>query len=117
MTIPMAMSFVPVTIANGTALTPQVNIGPELLCGIVMPAAWTAAGLSLQASPDGGTTFYEVANAAGLLALTVAAGQWLVLDPTLYRGLFALKVRSGTAGSPVNQGADRILTLVTRPLP
>ncbi len=101
-----------VTIASGQSLSPAVNLGGRKLCGIAMPAAWTAAGLTLQGSVDG-TTYLDVYIAAGTAyTITAAASQMIVLDPNLLRAMSYLKVRSGTAGAPVNQGADRALTLL-----
>jgi hypothetical protein len=48
------------------------------------------------------------------LAMVVAAGQYLAIDPAFWHGANSIKVRSGTSGSPVAQGADRTLTLVVR---
>lgn len=101
-----------VTILNAQSLSQQVDIGPLTLSAIVMPAGWSAAGLSLQASYDGGTTWVEVADKAAPLAIAAAAGQVIALDAYLTRGIVSFKIRSGTSGVPVNQGADRILTLV-----
>jgi hypothetical protein len=111
-----------VTISNGTALSPALNLGAKTLVGIAMPAAWTAADLTFQASPDGGTTFDEVvvtdftsANAVSTVQVhSPAASQFIQCDPTKWRGVNVVKLRSGTSGSPVNQGADRVMTLLVR---
>ena len=42
-------------IAAGTALSGPVPLGALTLVGISMPAAWTAAPLTFQVSPDGVT--------------------------------------------------------------
>ena len=52
----MSLVQTAVTISNGQSLSPQANLGNKLLVGIQMPAVWTAAALTFQASPDGGTT-------------------------------------------------------------
>jgi len=103
-----------VTISNGTALSPQVNLGNKLLVGFSMPAAWTAAALTFQVSYDGGTTFQDLYNSGGTeVSFTVAANHFVALDPTLWRGINCIKVRSGTGSVPVNQGQDSTLTLIT----
>jgi hypothetical protein len=111
-------TVIPATIANGTALTPYIAIAPKTLVGIHLPTTWTAANLSLQASYDGGTTLVEFGNAAGLFAITVpgTAGEFIGLDPNIFRGVTGIVIRSGTAASPVNQGADRILQVIVAPL-
>ena len=117
MALPINLATVQTTIANGTALSAEVDMGADTLVGITMPAAWTAAALTFQVSTDGGVTFNEMNSSAGsAVSFTVAASQYIAVDPTLWRGVNAVKVRSGTSGTPVNQGADRVLTLVTRPL-
>jgi hypothetical protein len=100
-------------ITSGTALSPEVDIGPRLLVGIAMPAGWDAAALTFQASFDGGTTWLEMQGASAVLTYNAAASQYIAVDPALWRGVSALKVRSGTLGAPVNQTADRNLTLIT----
>lgn len=109
----MSLSNVSVLIANGTALSAQVNLGAKMLVGIHMPASWTAAGLSFQVSPDGGTTWNEMQTISAAVAITAAAAQYIAVDPSTWRGANCIKVRSGTLASAVNQGADRTLTLVT----
>jgi hypothetical protein len=100
-------------ISSGTALSPEVDLGIRSLVGIAMPAGWDAAALTFQASVDGGTTWQEMTTSAGVaISFVVGAGQYMAVDPTLWRGVNAIKVRSGTSGAPVNQTSDRILTLM-----
>jgi len=94
-----------VTISAGQSLSGAANISPLTLHGIVIPSNWTAASISFQFSPDGGVTFYEMDSTAGNLVYPVTAGHFLALDPTLWRSVNTLKIRSGTYGSPVNQAA------------
>ena len=102
-----------VNIASAASLSAQVDIGPLTLCGIIMPAAWTAAALSVQVSFDGGTTWMEMFDKAAAIAIAAAQGIYIALDPALFKGCTSLKIRSGTSGSPVAQGAARDLILVT----
>ena len=110
---PINIARIPVTIANSTALSPEVDIGAQQLVGIAMPAAWNAAALTFQVSVDG-VTWIELQNASGVETYTAAAGQYIAVTLANWRGITALKVRSGTAGSPVNQGAGCTLTLICR---
>ena len=101
------------TISSGQSLSPEIDIGAYTLVGIVVPTGWTPANLTFQMTPDGGVTWVEHYNSAGLNTIYVgAAGQYLAIDPTLWRGVNALKVRSGTAGSPVIQTSTVNVTLV-----
>lgn len=108
----------PALIASGTALSAPVALGALTLVGISMPAAWTAADLTFQVSPDGGTTWQELFDGAGnAIDIKVAAGQFIMplASPSYgWRGINMIQVRSGTAGVPVNQAADRIVNIVTR---
>lgn len=107
------------TITNGTALSGAVALGEQVLVGIQMSAAWTSASLSFQISIDGGTTWLDLYDDSGTevtLSPTSPAGKFLAISPDPFAGAVFLKVRSGTTGTPVNQGADRVLTLLTRKL-
>lgn len=105
-----------VTIANGASLSSAIAIGADMMVGIFMPPAWTAAGLTFQASPDGGTTWGEVVDTAGVaIGYTVAAGTFTQVPQGNWCGINMLKIRSGTLALPVNQGADRVFTLMGRP--
>ena len=102
--------------ASGT-ISPEVDLGQQTLVGIVMPATWTAASLTFQVSPDAGTTWVELYTYAGSeLTLTVGASQFVAIDPTQWKGVYSLKVRSGTAASPVTQTAQATLGFVTKTL-
>lgn len=102
------------TIGVGASLSAEVALGEKTLVGIVMPAGWDAAALTFQASPDD-VNFSELYSSAGsAVSFTVAAGQFIAVDPTTWRGVTGIKVRSGTAAAPVNQTANRSLTLITR---
>ena len=103
-------------IANGTALSAAVGLGDGTLCGIAMPTTWDAASLSFQVSVDGGVTWGEMQTITAAVSVTAAAGQYIALDPAIWRGINHIKVRSGTLAAPVNQSADRTLTLQTRRL-
>lgn len=101
-----------VTISNGTSLSPAVALGNKLLVGIAMPAGWDAADLTFQVSIDG-STWLELQTTSAAVDYKAAASQFISIDPNLWRGVNQIKVRSGTSGVPVNQTADRQLTLIT----
>ena len=117
MAAPMNITTVQAVIAGGQSLSAEADIGPGVLVGIIIPTGWTAAALTFQASVDG-VTWAEMVNATDT-AMTfgpVTAGQYVAVDPTLWRGVAALKLRSGTLGTPVVQGSQQTLTLVTKVL-
>jgi len=106
-----------VTIASGQSLSAAIPIGEDIPVGIVMPATWTAAALTFQVSVDGGTTWVEMYDNTGTaVSLTVDINRYVQLAASSWFGINHIKIRSGTSGSPVTQGADRILTLVSKKL-
>ncbi|MFA6280382.1 MAG: hypothetical protein WC612_06285 [Bdellovibrionales bacterium] len=103
------------TIAAGAALSGAVNLGGLRLFGLVMPAAWTAAGITFQVSYDGGTSWSNLYDANGNeVSVTVAASRAIALDPVTFAAISMIKVRSGTAAAPVNQIAAAAVQLVLR---
>ena len=108
------IEFQTAIIPNGQSLSAEVALGQKALVGIVMPAAWDAASMTFQATPDD-QNFFELFDSSGsAVALIVAAGQFIQIDPAKWRGVTGLKLRSGTSGSPVNQTGNRTITLITR---
>ena len=114
-THPGQTGYADVTIASGASLSAAVDLGAQTLVGVLISASWTAAGLSFQGSPDG-VTYGKLVNQAGteITAAALAGGEYVCLDPDALYGTRFIKVRSGTNGTPVNQGADRTLRLVAR---
>jgi len=107
-----------VTIANGASLSGEADLGGGRLVAVQIPPAWTAADITFAASSASGGTFGPVRDGAGtVLTLTgFAVNEVVYLSPNDTAGIRYIKVRSGTAGVPVNQGADRVITLFVRPV-
>lgn len=112
--------YLTATIASGASLSAAQKVDGKLV-GIIIPSAWTSAGMTFQASHDG-TTFADVWDSATGTAAerTIASGniptsstRFLALSLADWIGVNFVKVRSGTSGSPVNQGAARSVILVT----
>ena len=106
-----------VTIANGTALSPAIDLGEMNLAAIVLPATWTTANLTFQGGvkdPTTGTiTYADITDKSGAeYTVTAAQGKANLIPVSDLAGFRYLKVRSGTSSIPVNQGADRVLTFV-----
>ena len=117
------------TIANGAATSDAVQVLFREVVGIVIPSAWTAAGVAFTMSPDGGTTYYPVkrpevgtTNAPipvknlELLAADIPTGTatFIPLPAEWFKGATHIKVLSQTTGSGVNQGAARSVLVVMR---
>src|SRR5574341_760058 len=80
-----------------------------------MPAVWTAADMTVQASMDGGVTWKDVYDTAGNEWKAICgAGHFCRLrtDRPWLGGMKHLRLRSGTAAAPVAQAAQRIITVV-----
>lgn len=118
-------SYADVAIANGAALSGETDLRNHDLLAIELPAAWTAASITFQSCVrnDGASnaaslteTFQDVFDSAGAeVTITAVQGHYVVLTEAqmhALRGLGRTKVRSGTTGTPVNQGAARVLRLV-----
>lgn len=115
-------------IANGAALSNICDLRNHRIVAIEMPAAWTAASITFQSiiRDDAGgqstaltETFLDVYDSAGAeVAITAAASHYIVLTDIQRQelaGLGRTKIRSGTTGTPVNQGAARTVRLVVEP--
>jgi hypothetical protein len=108
-----------VTIANGTAESGEIDlqnvVGDAGLVGI--PAAWTSAALGFKVSDKSGGTFSSLRDESGSLVqisgIQTSAAGWYKL-PEALRGAMFVKLWSQTAGSDVNQGADRALVVMAK---
>ena len=100
-------------IAEGTSQSDAIRKPGYHIVGIIMPAAWTAADLTFQVSDDGGTTFRNVYWDWGPeMVVDAAASMSIELSPFVgLHNIDQLKVRSGTAGVPVAQAAERLILL------
>ena len=104
------------TIANGTSLSNAMQIFGSIT-RIEIPAAWTAAALTFQVSSDGVTfiDLYDEFNTEVLIAsasIPTGTKRAIRLKLADWTNLLWLKLRSGTTGSPVNQGAERLIVVV-----
>lgn len=110
------------TIANGTALSDVLDMDTEFLAGMIVHAAWTAAAITFQGSTDG-ANFFNVYDEGGtevsIASASVVADRFISFSDTFMHKLRAcqyLKLRSGTAATPVNQLAARTISVIGRQL-
>src|SRR5262249_4602567 len=115
--MPLLKTTGQVTIANGQSLSNAIDLGAKVLSAILIPPAWTAAGLSFQGSDGQGVTWQNLYDGGGseiaVVSAAVVAGRRISLDPSMFVGIDFLRVRSGTQAAPVAQGGDRVLTLIS----
>ena len=100
-------------IASGASVSGDLNLGGRILVGIAMPAAWTAASITFEVSPDRGTTWLDMYDITETeMAISPVVDNYYAIDPLQFLGVNHLRIRSGTAATPVNQGAERTVTLM-----
>lgn len=105
------------TIESGASLSDAVPLTGFTPVALQLPAAWTAADISFQASWDDGVTFADVYHLGVEYVITgvpTTGGAWISIDPRAILGAGKLKVRSGVSATPVNQGAARTIKVISR---
>lgn len=110
-------------IPNGTDQSGVIDLRGQKLAAVQFPAAWTAADITFLAAekllPEGGlfadVWVSDALGAGAELSIDAAANRHVTLDFTGVPSNCFLVIRSGTAMTPVNQGADRDLILYTQP--
>lgn len=110
-------------IANGAAVSTKIDLQRHVLVAIIMPAAWTAAGLTFQApryAADGSVTWINVHDDAGAEVEIVSANAPVdraIVNASILEklaGLHEFRIRSGNAATPVNQAAERRIVVLTK---
>jgi hypothetical protein len=103
-----------VTILNGQSVSNSVPLDYREWLGFVMPSGWTAAGITFQASIDNGATWVDAYDENGSeITFTVGASRYVLFSqPVKFFGSKLVRLRSGTSGTPVNQGADRVIRIL-----
>ena len=106
----------PLVILSGQNVSDEILVGAANLVGLYLPAEWTTANLTMQVGEDG-AAWSNVYDAAGNeVTLTVSgAGTYIALPAGAFNALGYFRLRSGTSGTPVNQGATRTILAALRP--
>ncbi len=105
------------TILNGAALSGAVDLKEMRLSAIIMPAAWTAAALTFAVSADG-ATYYPLYDATGGVRRPGRSRQGSTSQIRISRcgRIFgSSSCAPGLRRLPSNQGADRVITIVSAP--
>lgn len=104
-----------IVIDSGESISDAFRLNGWKIARVLMPDAWTAAALTFQESYDG-DTYRNVYNSGSEVSLAVAASQSVNFSGETYLpAVKYLKVRSGTSGTPVLQGAERTITFICIP--
>jgi hypothetical protein len=102
------------TIANGASLSGEIDTAGHSQIGLYMPADWTTANLTFQASNVSGGTFYNVYDSAGNELVVTAADDRAIGDIPELAPFRFIKIRSGTSAAAVNQGAARVINVILK---
>lgn len=106
-----------ITITMATNLSTVMNFSRYKNMVIVMPSAWTAADITFAVSSTKAGTFSKLTYGIDGTEVTIKAVASVViaLDGKAKEALEAcsfVKIRSGTAGTPVGQAAARTFTII-----
>ena len=101
------------TIAEAASLSDGVECYGMDVCRISMPAAWTAAEITFQVSDDGGTTYRNLFMEWGFELGAWVEASWSVETSVFLnlQNIEYIKIRSGSAGAPVAQVAERLISI------
>lgn len=109
------ISTLTATIANAASVSANIDLGTARLGRIAMPAAWTAADITLQTSNDN-VTWNDLYDKDGVeYAIKAAAARAVLIPLSDMLSVRYLRIRSGTAALPVAQAGARTLVLVLVP--
>lgn len=98
--------------ASGSVST-SVDLGYARLSRISMPSTWTTADLTFQVSSDDGETFQDLYDYLGTeTTIQAAASREITLDLQPFLSIRDIRVRSGTAATPVAQAAATEIKLI-----
>lgn len=106
-----------VTIANGASVSSAVELGDDALCGIEIPAAWTAASIALEvAAPAASLVWVPLFSSTGTrLIYSAAASRRVVLPASDLIALGHVRLVSVDASAvAVLQAADRSIAIFRR---
>lgn len=108
-----------VTIPSGQSVSGSVLLNDTALLGLIMSAAWTAAALTIEVSADdvvySGLAYDDTGAQCNSIA-SPTAGSAHALNIAGLLPYQYIRLRSGTTAAPVNQAAERSITVITRPL-
>lgn len=108
-------------ILNGASESSAIALGGRVYFAFTTPAAWTTAAITFLASNEEAGTYSPVYTDGGteltVASGNVAAGRNITLSSSNMNYLAPfkfIKLRSGVAATPVNQGADRTFIIHTK---
>ena len=107
---------VDVTIDSGASLSSTASLAGKTVVGIEMSDDWDAAALTFQTAASAAANVGDLYDEDGEVEIAsgsaVAGGVIGFQKIARFEHAEFVRVRSGTTGSPVNQTADRVITLI-----
>lgn len=114
-----------VQVPNNQAVTGMIDLGSHGLLAIEMPESWAGTAITFQAKAERSVTSAEstedwddVYDDTGTeVSITVAANRVVVIGTVTKAAIGALRfirIRSGTAASPVNQSPAKDFRLIVK---
>lgn len=100
--------------AGATGLSEAISIDGRTLVAIYMPSSWVTANLTFQAAYLEDGTYQNVYDSAGNELVVTAAASRVIVDIPELAPLKFLKIRSGTAATPVNQTSGAVIRLILK---
>lgn len=103
------------TILSGVALSDVIVLPAGARGALVRVDGWTAAAMTFKVAMEPGDLaaahedLYDT-DASELSISSFSGGKTIVLPPALLAA-YSVVIRSGVTATPVNQGADRIITI------
>lgn len=107
------------TILNGASVSDVIDLKSYSVVGVIMPSAWTTAAVTIEVSHNNGEFVGLVYDDLGAQVNTVASPTVSSAYTLSLTGMVPyrfVKVRSGTTASPVNQGGNRDVVIISRKL-
>ena len=90
-------------IAAGESESDVLDVGTDVVVGLVVPNEWSSASVSVLVSPDG-ISFLDLYDGKGNeVTFNAEPGAAISVDPDRFLMARCLKFRSGTRGAPVVQ--------------
>jgi hypothetical protein len=102
------------TISSGQSLSSEIDLGGYRNIAIQMPSSWDTANLTFQGSTVSSGTFQNIYDSAGNELTLIAAASHAIADIPELAPFRYIKIRSGTSGTPVNQSANRTITVIAK---
>lgn len=109
MSINRGTTILPLTIANGAAVSDAFDMQRHAGGTVLMPAAWTAASIGFQVAATEAGTYYKLYDADGNLVQIVSPSASLAyaMPTELFGAAFVKLWSQDGSGNNTNQGAER----------